>query len=159
MATANDSTTVDSYIANLPAERMAAVTKLRKTILKNIPKGYSESFAFGMIAYSVPHSIFPEGYHCNPSQPLPFLMVANQKNFIALYHMGIYAEPKLLKWFTDEFPNHATKKLDMGKSCIRFKDMEDIPYELIGELMKKMTVQNWIDTYQAAFRSSKPAKK
>lgn len=158
MAKANN-TPVENYIAQLPDERKAAVTKLRNTILKNIPKGYSEGFASGMISYSVPLSLFPAGYHCSPGQPLPFVMVANQKNFIAIYHMGIYAEPRLLKWFSDEFPKHAKKKLDMGKSCIRFKDVNDIPYELIGELMKKMSVQDWIDTYQSAFRSSKQGAK
>ncbi len=150
---------VENFIAQLPDDRKAAVTKLRQVILKNLPKGYAEGFSSGMIAYSVPHSLFPAGYHCNPSQPLPFLMLANQKSFIALYHMGIYAEPRLLKWFTEEFPKHAKKKLDMGKSCIRFKDTDDIPYELIGELMKKVSVQEWIDTYQAAFRNSKQTKK
>ncbi len=149
---------VESYLEQLPDERKQAVTKLRNTILKKLPKGYSENLASGMITYSVPLSIFPEGYHCTPGQPLPFVMLANQKNFIAIYHMGIYAEPKLLKWFTDEFPKHAKKKLDMGKSCIRFKDVNDIPYALIGELMTKMSVQNWIDTYQSAFKNEKQGK-
>lgn len=146
---------VDNFIDQLPDERKAAVTKLRNTILKSLPKGYAENIASGMISYSVPLSTFPAGYHCTPGQPLPFVMVANQKNFIAIYHMGIYAEPKLLQWFTEEFPKHAKKKLDMGKSCIRFKDVNDIPYDLIGKLMTKMPVQDWIDTYQAAFAGSK----
>ncbi len=151
MATKTEST-VEEYISTLPDDRRSAIEKLRKVINKNIPKGFKESFAFGMISYSVPHSIFPAGYHCNPSQPLPFLMVANQKNFIALYHMGIYAKPELLKWFTYEFPKHSKRKLDMGKSCIRFKHVDDIPFDFIGELMTKMDVDGWIETYQAAFR-------
>jgi len=110
-----------------------------------------------MLGWSVPHKLYPAGYHCKPEDPLPFLSIASQKNFIAVYHMGIYANPKLLKWFVSEFPKHSKSKLDMGKSCIRFKKMEDIPFKLIGELASKMTVKEWIDMYESAF--NKGAKK
>lgn len=141
----------DEYIASLPADRQEAMTKLRKIIQKNIPKGFEERMIYGSLGYVVPHSIFPAGYHCEPNLPLPFINIASQKNFIALYHMGIYAEPNLLNWFVAEFPKHSKKKLDMGKSCIRFKKVEDIPYELIGELCAKMTTKQWIDTYSKNF--------
>lgn len=155
-------TTPDAYVEELPEERIAPFKKLRATIKKNIPKGFEEGMGYGMMGYSVPHKIFPDGYHCDPKQPLPFAGLASQKNFIALYHMGIYADPKLLKWFTDEYPKHSKTKLDMGKSCIRFKKMDDIPYDLIGELMQKMTVKDWVETYVRIYRSSlkkQPAKK
>ena len=123
------------------------MTELRNVILKNLPKGFSEVMV-GMLVYVVPHSIFPAGYHCDPKQPLPFLGVASQKDFVALYHMGIYADPNLLKWFTTEYGKHSKAKLDMGKSCIRFKKLDQIPFKLIGELAGKMTPQDWIDCYQ-----------
>jgi Domain of unknown function (DU1801) len=144
-------TTPDQYIAELPADRKEAVTELRKVISKNMPKGFREEMNYGMIGYVVPHTLYPAGYHCNPKLPLPFLSVASQKNFIAVYHMGIYAKPDLLKWFQAEFPKHSTKKLDMGKSCMRFKKPGDIPFKLFGELAKKMTVKDWIACYESAF--------
>lgn len=155
-------TTPDAYVAELPEERIAAFKKLRATIKKNIPKGFEEGMGYGMMGYSVPHKLFPDGYHCDPTQPLPFAGLASQKNFIALYHMGMYANPKLLKWFTTEYSKHSKSKLDMGKSCIRFKKMDDIPYDLIGELMQKMTVQDWINIYTETMRNHSkktPAKK
>lgn len=142
----------DEYLAMLPEDRAAAIAKLRKVIKKNLPKGFKEGVGYGMMGYSVPHSIYPAGYHCNPAQPLPFIGIASQKNFIAVYHMGVYADPKLLKWFIDEFPNHCKRKLDMGKSCIRFKYMDDIPYDLIGELASKMTVAEWINIYETGLK-------
>ncbi|RXR18451.1 DUF1801 domain-containing protein [Flavobacterium amnicola] len=147
--------TVTDYLNEIPEERKDGFNKLRDTILKNIPEGFQEGMGYGMMGYSVPHSIYPSGYHCNPKDPLPFAGLASQKNFIAFYHMGIYANPELLNWFTAEFPKHSKKKLDMGKSCIRFKKPEDIPFELIGELMQKVTVQDWITTYEMAFKKSK----
>jgi uncharacterized protein YdhG (YjbR/CyaY superfamily) len=140
--------TPDAYLAELPADRQAAVAELRKTVLKNLPKGFSEEMNYGMLGYVVPHSIYPAGYHCNPKDPLPFMAVASQKNFIAFYHMGIYAMPELLQWFTAEYPKHSTAKLDMGKSCIRFKKPEHIPYQLIGQLVKKISVKDWIAAYE-----------
>lgn len=144
--------TPDEYLESLPEERKEALAKLRKIIKKNLPKGFSEEMNYGMLGYVVPHKLYPKGYHCDPKLPLPFLAVASQKNFIALYHMGIYAKKDLLDWFTKEFPRHSKKKLDMGKSCIRFKKPEDIPYELIGELVSKMTPADWIECYESAFK-------
>ena len=139
----------DQYYEEVPDDRKAAMNKLRDVIKKNLPRGFKEDIGYGMVGFCVPHSIYPAGYHCNPKDPLPFVGVASQKNFIALYHMGLYAMPELLKWFTTEFPKHSSKRLDMGKSCIRFKKPEDIPYKLIGELMKKVTVKDWINVYES----------
>jgi hypothetical protein len=148
-------TTVSDYLEEIPEDRKIGFNRLRDVILQNLPKGFEECMGYGMMGYSVPHSIYPDGYHCDPKMPLPFAGMASQKNFIAFYHMGIYADPELLAWFTSEFPKHSKKKLDMGKSCIRFKKPEDIPFELIGELMQKITVQDWIATYEARFKKSK----
>lgn len=145
----------EEYIAQLPQDRQEPMQKLRKTILDNLPDGFSEGTGYGMIGYVVPHSIYPAGYHCDPKQPLPFMSIASQKNFIALYHMGIYANPKILDWFVAEYPKHSKSKLDMGKSCIRFKKPEQIPFELIAELVGKISMQDWIDTYEANYKSGK----
>ena len=139
---------VNGILEKLPEDRKSPMEKLRKTILKNIPKGFTETISSGMIAYVVPHTRYPDGYHCNPEAPLPFVCIASQKNFIALYHMGIYGEPKLLDWFTKEYPKHSKTKLDMGKSCIRFKKIDEIPYDLVGSLMSKITVDDWIKLYE-----------
>jgi uncharacterized protein YdhG (YjbR/CyaY superfamily) len=140
--------TVDEYISKLPEDRKDAVSKLRSTIQKNIPEGFEECINYKMIGYVVPHSIYPAGYHCDTKLPLPFINIASQKNFVALYHSGIYADPKLLDWFVSEYPKYVKTKLDMGKSCIRFKKMETIPYGLIGELCQKMTVKDWVTLYE-----------
>jgi uncharacterized protein YdhG (YjbR/CyaY superfamily) len=140
--------TVKEYIDNLPDERKKVIKKLRSIIKKNLPKGFKETISYGMIGYVIPHSIYPDGYHCSPELPLPFMSLASQKNFIAVYHMGIYADPKLMKWFTTEYPKYVSTKLDMGKSCIRLKKMETVPYELIGELSSKMTTDDWIKLYE-----------
>ena len=137
----------EDYIKQLPEERQPVIQKLRETILTNLPKGFEEVISYGMIGYVVPHSIYPKGYHCKPNQALPFINIAAQKNFIAVYHMGIYANPDLLQWFVDEFPKHTSAKLDMGKSCIRFKKYDAIPYELIAQLCRKITVSQWIEIY------------
>lgn len=142
---------VQEYLENLPEERKEPIEKLRKIISENLPNGFEEQLSYGMIGYVVPKSIYPKGYHCTPELPLPFLSIASQKNSINLYHMGIYADEKLLNWFQEEFPKYSKKKLDMGKSCMRFKKPEDIPYELIGELARKMTPQDWIEKYETAF--------
>ncbi len=147
-------TTPEQYLKELPADRKEAVTLLRNTVLKNLPKGFKEVMGYGMLGYVVPHDIYPAGYHCDPKLPLPFANIASQKNFIAFYHMGIYANPGLLKWFTEEYPKHSKAKLDMGKSCIRFKKPEHIPYKLIGELVKKVSVKDWIAAYEKAFKRS-----
>jgi hypothetical protein len=145
-------TTVEEYVASLPDERQAAINKLRTIVKKNLPKGFLETMNYGMIGYVVPHSKYPQGYHCDPTLPLPFMNIASQKNFIAVYHMGIYAYPPLLKWFSSEYPKHVKNKLAMGKSCMRFKKPEQIPFDLIGELASKMTPDKWIQTYEKAFK-------
>lgn len=147
--------TPDAYVASLPEDRQEAITKLRKVIKKNLPKGFVEEMNYGMIGYVVPHKLYPAGYHCDPKLPLPFLAVASQKNFIAVYHMGMYADPKLLKWFTTEFSKRVTSKLDMGKSCLRFKKPEQIPFDLIGELVSKMTPADWINLYELNYIKKK----
>lgn len=138
----------DEYVAALPEERATAITKLRQVIQKNLPKGFEESMGYGMIAYHVPLSVYPDGYHCKADQPLPFMNLASQKNFIAVYHMGIYADKELMDWFVEEYPKYCKRKLDMGKSCIRFKKIEEIPYDLIGELVSKMSSEKWIEIYE-----------
>jgi len=144
----SSATTPQEYFDSLPEDRKEAMNKLRNVINKNLPKGFQEGMGYGMFGWDVPFSAYPAGYHCNPKQPLPFLGLASQKNFIALYHMGMYADKNLLEWFVAEYPKHVKTKLDMGKSCIRFKKPENIPFELIGELVSKMTMQQWIDLYE-----------
>ena len=148
----SSATTVQEYYDALPEDRKGPMLALRKTIGKNIPKGFAETLDYGMPGWSVPHKLYPDGYHCDPKIRLPFLSLASQKNFIAVYHMGIYADPKLLKWFTDAYAKlaktHDLGKLDMGKSCIRFKKPEKIPFALIGELAGKMTVKEWVELYE-----------
>jgi len=143
--------TPEEYIKQVPDKQREAIILFRKTILANLPSGFSEQMNYGMIGYVVPHSIYPKGYHCDPKLPLPFLGLAAQKNFIAFYHMGIYANPELQNWFTSEFPKYSKQKLDMGKSCIRFKNVSQIPYALIEELVKKIEVADWISLYESSF--------
>ena len=138
----------EQYLKELPPDRHAPIVKLRKEILNNLPKGFKEEMSYGMIGYVVPHSLYPGGYHCDPALPLPFMSIASQKNFIALYHMGIYADKDLLAWFQKEYAKNTTAKLDMGKSCLRFKNPDKIPYKLIGELAAKVTVNDWIKKYE-----------
>ncbi len=140
--------TPKAYIDQLPADRKKAISKLRTILRKHLPKGFKEEMNYNMIGYVVPHSMYPDGYHCNPSQPLPFINLASQKSHVALYHMGIYSDKKLMTWFTKRYGEEVPTKLDMGKSCIRFKKMETIPYELIGELATKLTPQEWIKIYE-----------
>lgn len=140
--------TTEQYLKELPPDRQEAMAKLRKEILKNLPKGFKEEMSYGMIGYVVPHSLYPKGYHCDPKLPLPFMNIASQKNFIAVYHMGVYADNTLLEWFKKEYASSTTAKLDMGKSCIRFKKTETIPYKLIGELAGKISVTDWINKYE-----------
>lgn len=140
----------EEYMDSLPEERKPTMEQLRNTIIKNLPQGFKETMGYGMLSWVVPHSMYPKGYHCDPKIPLPFLSIASQKNFIAVYHMGIYSDPDLLNWFTSEYPKHVKTKLDMGKSCIRFKKPDQIPFELIGELVQKMTPADWILKYEEA---------
>lgn len=144
-------TTPEHYLSELPEDRKTPMLTLRNTIKKNLPKGFEEAMSYGMLGFVVPYSIYPKGYHCDTKLPLPFISLASQKNFIALYHMGIYADENLLNWFLIEYPKHCKTKLDMGKSCIRFKKMDDIPFELIGELAKRVSVTDWIKKYETAF--------
>lgn len=144
--------TTEDYIAQLPEDRKEPMTRLHNLIKKNMPKGLEIGMNYGMLAYYVPKSIYPDGYHCKPFPPLPFINLASQKNFIALYHAGIYAKKELYEWFVAEYPKHGKYKLDMGKSCVRFKKTEDIPYDLIEELMGKMSVEEWIDIYEKTIK-------
>lgn len=148
----SNATTVEAYLDTVPADRLEAFSKLRKTLLKHLPKGFTEGMGYGMVGYCVPHSLYPPGYHCDPKLPLPFISIASQKNFIALYHMGLYADPQLMAWFTDAYAKAVPGKLDMGKSCVRFKKPDQIPFDLIAQLAAKVTPQQWIEQYEAAFR-------
>jgi hypothetical protein len=144
--------TPKDYINELPADRKEVIQKLRKTLLDNLPAGFEEVIGYGMLGYVVPHSIYPNGYHCNPKDPLPFIALASQKNFVAFYHMNIYTNENLLNWFVREYPKHSKAKLDMGKSCVRFKKIDDIPYDLIAELVRKVSVEDWIKAYESALK-------
>ena len=143
-------TTIEQYLAELTEERKPIIKKLRQVILDNLPEGFEEVMSYGMLGYVVPHSLYPHGYHCDPKLPLPFINLASQKAHVGFYHMGIYSDEKLLKWFTEEYAKTDIKvKLNMGKSCIRFKKEAHIPYELLGELVSKVSVQDWITTYES----------
>jgi uncharacterized protein YdhG (YjbR/CyaY superfamily) len=144
--------TVENYIEQLPEDRKAAMQELRKIFSENLPEGFQECISYGMIGYVVPHSIYPAGYHCDVKLPLPFMNLASQKSHIAVYHMGIYADSELLSWFQEEYLKQVKGKLDMGKSCIRFKKPEQIPFALFAELAKKMTVQDWISLYEKNYK-------
>ncbi|PQJ76771.1 DUF1801 domain-containing protein [Polaribacter glomeratus] len=149
-----EATTPEEYINQLPEDRKIAIEKLRVIIKKNLPTGFEEGINYKMIGYYVPHSAYPQGYHCDPKLPLPFMSIASQKTSVNLYHMGIYAKKELLDWFVSEYPKHCKRKLDMGKSCIRFKKMDEIPYNLINELASKITVNEWIEVYETTFKKS-----
>ncbi len=148
-------TTPEAYIAEMPEERQAAFKKLRSTIKKNLPKGFKEEMSYGMIGYVVPHKLYPPGYHCDPKLPLPFINIASQKNFIAFYHMGLYANKTQLDWFLQEYPKHTTAKLDMGKACIRFKKPDSIPFDLLGQLVTRISVEAWINCYETAVKNNR----
>ncbi|MBI1222900.1 MAG: DUF1801 domain-containing protein [Bacteroidetes bacterium] len=145
--------TPDQYMAQIPEDRKEPMEKLRAAILENLPDGFEETMSYGMIGYVVPHSVYPPGYHCDPKLPLPFISIASQKNFIGFYHMGMYADPQLLNWFVEEYGKRVKGKLDMGKSCVRLKKMDQIPYELIAELSRKMTAQDWIALYEKNYKN------
>ena len=150
-----EANSVGEYLKKVPEDKRVYFKKLRETVVASLPKGFEECLSYGMIGYVVPHSIYPPGYHCDPSLPLPFLNIGCQKNYIGFYHGCIYhsctgAENSLLNWFKAEYPKHSKYKLDMGKSCVRFKKVDDIPYKLIGELMKKVSVKRWIEIYESS---------
>jgi hypothetical protein len=144
--------TVNEILTSLPEDRVAPFNRLHDVIVENLPEGFEAAISYGGLGYVVPHTIYPAGYHCKPVEPLPFAGLASQKNSINFYHMGIYSDPELLNWFVSEYPKHSKQKLDMGKSCIRFKKPEDIPYQLIGELMRKMSVKDWITMYESRLK-------
>jgi len=145
--------TVKEILISLPQDRAEPFNKLHDVIVKNLPKGFEAAISYGGLGYVVPHTLYPSGYHCKPSEPLPFAGIASQKHSINFYHMGIYSDPKLLEWFVKEYPKHSKQKLDMGKSCVRFKKLDEIPYKLIGELMKKMSVKEWITIYETNLKN------
>ncbi len=149
-----DAKTPDEYVSKVPEDRREAISRLRETVKTNLPKGFEECISYKMIGYVVPHSLYPNGYHPDPKLPLPFINIASQKNFVALYHSGIYADKNLHDWFVQEYPKHVKTKLDMGKSCIRFKNVNHIPYELIAALCSKMTPKNWIELYEQNTKKS-----
>ncbi|AUC75067.1 DUF1801 domain-containing protein [Olleya sp. Bg11-27] len=148
-------TTPEDYIAQLPPDRKVAIIKLHNVILKHMPQGLESGMAYGMLAYFVPKSIYPSGYHCKPFPPLPFINVASQKNCIVIYHSGLYPKEELYDWFVSEYPKHCKYKLDMGKSCIRFKKTDDIPYVLIAQLLGKMSIKEWITIYESTLNLKK----
>ncbi|MBW8359528.1 MAG: DUF1801 domain-containing protein [Weeksellaceae bacterium] len=139
---------VADYLSKVPDERKPAMQKLYETVKENLPEGFEEGVSYGMMGWNVPLENYPNGYHCTPGEPLPFMGMASQKNFIAFYHMGMYADKELHDWFVSEYPKHSKRKLDMGKSCIRFKKPDEIPLELMGELVKKMSAKDWISIYE-----------
>lgn len=145
-------TTPQQYIDELPNDRKEPIQKLRQHILDNLPNGIEEVMSYGMLGYVIPHSVYPDGYHCDPKLPLPFMNIASQKNFIAVYSMTLYAKKELTDWFISEYAKRCKYKLDMGKSCIRFKRLDDIPYELIGELTAKVSAEEWIQIYEHAYK-------
>lgn len=147
--------TVEEILVNLPEDRIEHFNKLHKIIMENLPIGFEAAISYGGLGYVIPHTIYPAGYHCKPSEQLPFAGIASQKDSINFYHMGIYSKPELLDWFVAEYPKHSKQKLDMGKSCIRFKKFNEIPYELIAELMKKISANDWIETYEKNYLKTK----
>ena len=144
--------TPEQYLSELPEDRKEPVKLLRQQILDNLPKGVEERMSYGMLGYVIPHSVYPDGYHCTPENPLPFMNLASQKNFVAVYSMVLYAKKDLMEWFVSEYSKRCKYKLDMGKSCIRFKRMHDIPYDLIGELTSKVSTEEWIALYESLYK-------
>jgi hypothetical protein len=142
----------DEYVESLPDDRRAAVSAIRKVINDNLPAGFKECMSYGMIAWVVPHSLYPPGYHCDPKLPLGFMGLASQKNYISVYSMCLYGDRKHLEWFQNEWPKRSKKKLNMGKSCIRFAKPEDVPLDLIGQLASRVTPQQWIEIYEKALK-------
>ncbi len=139
--------TVKEYLAGLPPERKAAIQAVREVILKNLPKGFEEIMQYGMIGYAVPHSVYPPGYHCDPKQPLPFICLALQKNHMALYMMNIYTDKETESWFIKAY-KASGKKLDKGKSCLRFKKLDDLALDVIGQAVGRKSVKEYIALYE-----------
>ena len=149
--------TVDDYLSSLPAERREVLQAVRQAILQNLPQGYEEGIQYGMIGYYVPHQIYPAGYHADPRQPVPFAGLASQKNHMAIYLMSVYADPELECWFREAWIN-AGKKLDMGKSCVRFKKLDAVPLDVIAETVRRVPVSDFIDQYESSRVSTKTSK-
>jgi hypothetical protein len=145
-------TTVMDILSNIPSERAEHFNQLHDVIVKNLPNGFEAAISYGGLGYVIPHTLYPAGYHCKPIEPLPFAGISSQKNSINFYHMGMYSDPLLYEWFVTEYPKHSKKKLDMGKSCVRFKNPDEIPFKLIGELMTKMSAQEWINLYESKLK-------
>lgn len=146
-------TTVAAYLAELPEDRRAAIDAVRRVILKNLDKDYEEHMSYGMIGYCVPHRVYPAGYHCNPKQPLPFAGLASQKGHMSLYLMGLYGSAELVRWFESEWAKTG-KKLDMGKSCVRFKKLDDLPLDVIGAAIAKLPAKVYIEHYEKAIKGA-----
>ncbi len=147
----SSASTVAEYLASLPADRREALSAVRSVILKNLDKNYAEGMSYGMIGYHVPHSVYPAGYHCDPKQPLPFAGLASQKNHMALYLMCVYGVPEQEKWFRKAWEKSG-KRLDMGKGCVRFKRLDDVPLDVIGETIARVPAKDFIRHYEAAIR-------
>jgi len=145
-------TTVMDILSNIPSERAEHFNQLHDVIVKNLPNGFEAGISYGGLGYVIPHTLYPAGYHCKPIEPLPFAGISSQKNSINFYHMGMYSDPLLYEWFVTEYPKHSKQKLDMGKSCVRFKNPDEIPFKLIGELMRKMSAQDWINLYESKLK-------
>ncbi len=146
--------TVAQYLSALPKDRREALLAVRSTILKNLPKGYAEGMQYGMIGYFVPHSVYPAGYHCDPKQPLPFAGLASQKNHMAIYLMCVYSDPELEAWFRESWAKTG-KKLDMGKSCVRFKKLDDVALNVIGQVIRRVPVKKFIEFYESAIPAAR----
>ena len=143
---------IHAYLEKLTPERLEAIQKLRQLFQENLPNGFVEEMSYGMIGYVVPHALYPAGYHCNPKLPLPFISIASQKQFVAIYHMGLYMDQQLYDWFIAAHAKVSKQKLDIGKSCIRYKKPEHIPFELIAELASKMSPEQWILNYTSQLK-------
>ena len=145
-------TTVMDILSNIPSDKAEHFNQLHDIIVKNLPIGFEAGISYGGLGYVIPHTLYPAGYHCKPIEPLPFAGISSQKNSINFYHMGMYSDPLLYEWFVTEYPKHSKQKLDIGKSCVRFKKLDDIPFKLIGELMRKMSAQEWINLYESKLK-------
>jgi len=149
---------VKEYLDGLPEDRRKALAKVRAAIRKGLPKGYREGIQYGMIGWSVPHALYPAGYHCDPKQPVPFAGLASQKNHMSVYLMCVYGDEEHRRWFETEWKKTG-KKLDMGKSCVRFKKAEDLPLELLTEAVARVPVDKFLAHYEASIPKSARRKK
>ena len=143
--------TVQEYLGGLPPDRRAAIEAVRKVILKHLPKGFEETMQYGMIGYVVPLRIYPPGYHCGKDIPLPFASLASQKNHMAIYLCNVFGHKETDAWFRREY-KASGKKLDMGGSCVRFKQIEDLPLDLIGKVIARTPVKHFIKLYESAIK-------